>query len=220
MKILTFGTSGLLENETAWNPSLLQSEKPGLIISNLTEGKFMEQYLANKAMADYTKAVGGRMLYISSVSVFDGKVSGGHTTKAAPYSLSQYGDFKQNCEAMLLWSLGKQCLVARLPRIVSDEMSKREVFYENLYFNYGTKEDVRAGICECVDEGRFGVVHLVGDGCMSDGECARKVLGGKGLRMAELTAEGYCEILGCGDVGKLLRSGDGGFYLTMVGDGN
>ena len=206
---------------------LLSITSPDVIISSLT-GDFVQQFAAHKAIADYLKKSGGRMIFISTVNVFDGAAGGNHSEAALPYPLSQYGDFKKNCEEMLMWTLGKNCLIARLPKILSNKdaenitrhIEKGNGFYTNLFFNFNTPEKVAEAIKICIEKNKSGIAHMVGRGYMSDADWASQVLEKAGLTITyetmEMTAEKYCTALGCNDMSKLRPSDDGGFYLTMV----
>jgi len=155
-------------------------------------------------------------------------VGGNHTETVSPYPLSQYGDFKRNCEEMLLWSLGNKCLVARLPRIISKDTVENTVrhiesgngFYSNLFFNCNTPQNLADAILYSIKENKSGVLHLVSHDFLSDADLARKIITAVGLEIdipvLELNPQSYCTLLGCSDLSKLHQSNDGGFYLTMV----
>ncbi|MCL2217576.1 MAG: sugar nucleotide-binding protein [Defluviitaleaceae bacterium] len=206
---------------------LLARIKPDLIISSLT-GDFTQQLGAHKTMAEYLKKNGGRMIFISTANVFDGAVSGNHSEAAVPYPLSRYGKFKQSCEEMLRHESGANCLIVRLPKIISGgdseditgHIKKGNGFYSNLYFNFNTPENVARAVKHCIEKSKSGVVHLVSGECMSDAEWAGRTLAQAGLTMeyetSELSEESYCALLGCSDISKLAPSKNGGFYLTII----
>ena len=206
---------------------MLASVKPGLVISSLT-GDFLQQSAAHRVMVDYLKTAGGRMIFVSTANVFDGDVGGNHTEAALPYPISQYGDFKKSCEEMILWGLGANSLVVRLPKIISADIVERVVqhvekgngFYTNLYFNFNTPENVADALKHCLETKKSGILHLVSRDYMSDDEMAKLTLAKAGLDMTypalQFSADSFCTTLGCNDVSKLRQSSDGGFYLTMT----
>jgi len=206
---------------------LLSSTTPELIISSLT-GDFQQQTTAHKVMAEYLNNTGGRMIFISTANVFDGATGGNHSENASPYPLSQYGDFKKNCEEMLRKKLGSKCLVARLPKITSKDdatkiaqhISQGKGFYKNLFFNYNTPENVAAALKYCIEKNKSGVVHLVSHDYIADDEQSKQILAKAGLQpdfqTHEFTPESYCALMGHNDTSKLRPSNDGNFYLTMT----
>lgn len=190
-------------SDTARLNALLAEIRPEIIISSL-RGDFLQQSAAHKKMADYLKAANGRMIFISTANVFDGAVAGGHDERQVPYPISQYGDFKKSCEEMLLWGLGKNCLIARLPKILT--VARPEGRFSNLYYNYNTPQNVARALKLCIKKNKRGVQHLVSRDYICDAQGVGE----------ELTPEKYCELLGCDDVSKLRQSPDGKFYLTML----
>lgn len=206
---------------------MLVSYKPELIISSLT-GDFTQQFAAHVAMADYLHDSGGRMVFISSANVFDGVVCGNHTEAAPPYSISRYGNFKINCEKMLMEKLGSKCLVLRLPKILSNKSIQVIVrhieagngVFTNLYFNCNIPSNAAHTLKYCIEENKSGVLHLVSGDCISDDELARRTLANAGIKLEydalELSPERYCALLGYDDVSKLRPGNDNGFNLTMT----
>jgi dTDP-4-dehydrorhamnose reductase len=198
-----------------------------MVVSSLT-GDFLQQSAAHKVMADYVKENNARMIFISTANVFDGAVSGSHSEQATPYPISQYGDFKKSTEEMLLWILGKNCLVARLPKIIEKNhaedyithIKKGNSIYSNLFFNYNTPENVANALKFCIEKNKHGIVHLVSRDYISEAKRAAKTLKKAGLNLdyqtIEFTPESFCSLLNCNDITKLRQSTDGNFYLTMT----
>jgi len=207
--------------------SILNEIQPAVIISSLT-GDFLRQTTAHKIMADYLKETGGRMVFISTVNVFDGLASGGNDEAALPYPISQYGSFKQSTEEMLLWELGSSCLIARLPKIITGKEAEQYAkhiqsgkgFYSNLYFNINSPANVASAVKFCLEANKSGIVHLTGNSYISDKTLAEKIIKNAGLSVEfetlTFTNESICAALGCDDVSRLKPSNDGGFYLTMT----
>ncbi|MCL2373570.1 MAG: sugar nucleotide-binding protein [Defluviitaleaceae bacterium] len=204
---------------------LLREMQPDVVVSVL-RGDFLKQSVAHQVMMEFLKKSDGRMVYISTVNVFDGVAGGGHREAAIPYPLSQYGDFKKSCEEMLLWGLGKNCLIARLPKIVSPADKTRalqraqggEVFYSNLYFNYNRPQNVAAALVHCIEARRSGVLHLTSHDALSDAQYGQILLANTAatVKAAQLTAEKYCHLLGGHDISRLKASDSGEICLTMA----
>lgn len=206
--------------------TMLKNIAPDIIISSLV-GDFLQQSEAHRLMAEYLQETGGRMVFISTVNVFDGDTRGNHTEAAPPYPISQYGVFKQNCEEMLLWKLGAKCLVVRLPKVQpADEVSairkrldESKPVYSNLYFNHTTPQIVADTVLSCLKNNRAGISHITNGQYISDADYVNIVAQQHGITITPnvqaLTAENYCNLLGCNDVARLRMTSDGGFYLTM-----
>ena len=197
--------------------TLLQQTDPAVEVSSLT-GDFLQQHVAHRALADWAKTAGRRVVYISSANVFDGAVAGGHTEAATPFPISQYGDFKQHTETMLLWQLGPRCLVARLPKIVDGAYKVGPQHYSNLYWGLNTPQNVAAALAWCIQTNRHGVVHLTSTDYLSDADMAGRsaMPGCAPFSAVPFTPQSYCALLGCHDPARLRPAPDGAFYLTMA----
>ena len=204
----------------------LQRIIPDIIISSLT-GDFEQQYTAHMVIKSFLDETGGRAVFISTANVFDGAPIGGHTESDTPCPASKYGCFKAACEE-LFGSLNERGLIARLPKILTQKdagyMAEQAVsgkaVYSNLYLNLSAPNYAAAAVKYCVDEIKYGVVHLVSNDSLSADECTRRIMSqmGKsgGYTPQTLTPEALCEMYGLKDASRLCLSKDGNIYLTMV----
>ncbi len=97
---------------------ILNEIQPDAIISSL-RGDFKNQYLAHKAICDYVYHHHQcRLLYLSSVNVFDGKFKLPSYENDRPLSESDYGKFKISVERLLLENIPAQTTILRLPMVL------------------------------------------------------------------------------------------------------
>ena len=206
--------------------TFLRKINPDLIISSLT-GNFEQQYSAHVILKGFLDETGGRIVFISTANVFDGALIGLHTERDAPYPVSKYGCFKAACEE-LFDSLNERSLIVRLPKILTqkdaDYMVDRAVsgkpVYSNLYLNLTTPNYAAVAVKYCVDDLKYGVMHLVSNDNLSVDECTRRIMSqmGKsdGYTPQTLTPEVLCEMYELQNASQLRLSKDGNMYLTMV----
>lgn len=93
---------------------LLRQVRPDVIVSAL-RGDFGEQLSAHETAADYLKEHGGKMIFLSTVNVFDGSMDRPHYEEDPREPASGYGRFKMQCEDLLRERLNRQAVILRLP---------------------------------------------------------------------------------------------------------
>jgi len=93
---------------------LLRQVRPDVIVSAL-RGDFGKQLAVHEAAANYVFAHSGKMIFLSTVNVFDGSLEKPHYESDARIAHSDYGRFKLQCEDLLWDRLGRQAAVLRLP---------------------------------------------------------------------------------------------------------
>ena len=96
--------------------SVLEEEDPEIVVSTL-RGDFRAQMIFHETLAEWLSGKGKRLLYVSTSNVFDGDLSRPHTESDPPAAESEYGIFKQKCEAMLYRKLGEQLIIFRLASV-------------------------------------------------------------------------------------------------------
>lgn len=104
---------------------LLRLVRPDVIVSAL-RGDFGMQLSAHETAADYLRAHGGKMIFLSTVNVFDGSMDRPHYEGDYRASVSAYGRFKLRCEDLLLDRLGHQAVVLRLPFVWGKKSPRME----------------------------------------------------------------------------------------------
>lgn len=95
---------------------VLRREDPDIVISTV-RGDYQAQMVFHETLADWLTGKEKRLLYVSTANVFDGNLSQPWTEADPPAAESDYGVFKQNCEAMLRRKLGEQLIIFRLPSV-------------------------------------------------------------------------------------------------------
>jgi len=199
--------------------SILKSINPDIIISSLN-ANFEEQLDAHKHIQE-TKA---HIIFISTANVFDGDIRGGHTEDKATYPISNYGKFKETCEAMF-----PKGLIIRLPKILDaatvekwthDALTGQSPIYSNLYMSLNTPQNVADAIKFCIDTGKMGTLHLTSTDSISIDCAVRQMLAHKGIPAnytpAELSIQSYCNLLGCHNPEQLRHNNDNTFRLGLT----
>lgn len=95
---------------------VLDREAPETVISTI-RGNYQAQMAFHEVLADWLAGKEKRLLYVSTANVFDGDLSQPWTEADPPAAESEYGVFKQNCEAMLRRKLGGQLIIFRLATV-------------------------------------------------------------------------------------------------------
>jgi len=95
---------------------VLQQEKPEIVISTI-RGEYQAQMAFHETLADWMAGEEKRLLYLSTVNVFDGGLSQPWTEADTPRPASDYGIFKRDCEEMLREKLGVQLIIFRLATV-------------------------------------------------------------------------------------------------------
>lgn len=91
---------------------ILERENPDIVTSSI-RGNFQAQIRFHAELAHWLKGKDKRLLYVSTVNVFDGDLSRPRTEEDPPSPESDYGIFKRDCETMLSESLGNQLIIFR-----------------------------------------------------------------------------------------------------------
>ena len=215
-----------LENLVQWDikdiaalEGLLTHTSPDVIISALN-GNFELQFTAHKHVADYLKKSGGKMVFFSTANVFDGAVNKAHDEKSIPFPISEYGIFKLNCEKLLQEALGDNCLIVRIPKIMTQKVAQNLIFgepvFRNLNISLNTAENTAGAVVKCAQAGKSGIIHLSSHDFMSvDIMC--KYLGKSKYKTDVLSVETYADMMKC-DMDVLQLSIDGNFYLALKSD--
>lgn len=99
---------------------VLRQEDPEIVISTI-RGDYPAQMSFHEMLADRLAGKEKRLLYVSTANVFDGDLSRPWTEADPPAAESEYGVFKQNCEAMLRRKLGAQLIIFRLAAVWSPD---------------------------------------------------------------------------------------------------
>ena len=152
--------------------NILQQIKPTVIISAL-RGNFKAQYHAHKQVCKYINSVSQcRLLFLSSVNVFDGNTDLPSYEDTRPRAVSEYGRFKASVEKLLFEKIKHQVSILRLPivlgayspRIIQlkQAIKHQAVFdvYPNLIVSVTTANTIAQQIHYIINKELKGVFHL------------------------------------------------------------
>lgn len=95
---------------------VLDREAPEIVISSI-RGDFRAQTAFHERLAERLAGRETRLLYISTVNVFDGDLSRPWTEADPPKPESAYGVFKRGCEELLRQRLGERAVIFRLASV-------------------------------------------------------------------------------------------------------
>ncbi len=93
---------------------ILEQTQPDVIVSAL-RGDYELLLETHRKAAAYLNCRRGRMIFLSSANVFDGKTDTVHYEDDTPGSVSEYGNYKIACERLLTEWLGARLSILRLP---------------------------------------------------------------------------------------------------------
>lgn len=154
---------------------LLTAIKPDFVISCL-RGDFDKQLQAHRQVSDYLKENKGRLIYFSTLNVFDGDITKPHDENEEPISKSEYGQFKIKCENLITEILADQACILRVPMIWGKESPRLSQLkaallanekietYANLRINTYTDKMLAEAVAFILEQPMRGIFHL---GCTS-----------------------------------------------------
>jgi dTDP-4-dehydrorhamnose reductase len=151
---------------------ILQQIKPTVIISAL-RGNFKAQYHAHKQVCKYINSVSQcRLLFLSSVNVFDGSTDLPSYENTRPRAVSEYGRFKASVEKLLFEKIKHQVSILRLPMVLGaysprilqlrQAIKHQAVFdvYPNLIVSVTTANTIAQQIHYIINKELRGIFHL------------------------------------------------------------
>jgi dTDP-4-dehydrorhamnose reductase len=152
--------------------NILQKVKPVIIISTL-RGDYELQLEAHRQLCDYVNENHyARIVYLSSVNVFDGKFKLPSYENDKPLAESDYGKFKISIERMLLKKIPAQTVILRLPIVLGihsprilqlrQAIKHKAAFevYPNLSISITTADKVAQQIHYIISKELDGIYHL------------------------------------------------------------
>ncbi|WML39701.1 sugar nucleotide-binding protein [Neobacillus sp. OS1-2] len=113
---------------------MIRSIKPDIVISCI-RGDFAHQLKFHKELAIELRNSSSRLYFFSTTNVFDGDFSKPHTETDIPISESDYGNFKIDCEHMLLDRLEDQAVIIRIPAIWGSHSPRWNLIKESISNN-------------------------------------------------------------------------------------
>lgn len=151
--------------------SILNKEDPDIVISSI-RGDFHAQLQFHATLADWLTGKEKRLLFLSTVNVFDGDLSRPSTETDLPAPGSDYGVYKRDCEAMLQKALQKQLIIFRLATVWAEKCPRLHRLaecsrsgtpartHQNYMVNVSLAEQIGWYAQYVLDQGLTGVFHV------------------------------------------------------------
>ena len=166
---------------------LLGEIQPDFVIMAL-RGDFDKQLEFHVQVANYISDNGGRMVFCSTSNVFDAVTDAPHFEDDQPKAISDYGQYKIECERILKDILGSQLTIVRIPAIYGHESPRIKTLREdlandkaiqiftNLYSTTNTDKMLSKQIAYLIKQQQAGIYHLATNDVMSHSEFTRKLV--------------------------------------------
>lgn len=151
---------------------LLEKIQPAFIISTI-RGDFINQLDTHKELCEYVQNHHQcKLLFLSSVNVFDGKFELPSYENDKPLAISDYGKYKISIEKLLLSKIPAQSCILRLPMVLGvhsprmnqlrEAIKHQAVFevYPNLIISLTTADKVAQQIHYIINKKLDGIFHL------------------------------------------------------------
>jgi dTDP-4-dehydrorhamnose reductase len=131
-----------------------------------------------------------RLYYFSTTNVFDGDHSRAHTEADKPFSISDYGNFKIECEKMLHEILEERTIIIRIPAIwgkssprwnlIKESIKDNKVIdvYSNLVCNNLLDVHLAKQLRYIIENNLKGLFHLGSIDTMTQGQFFEQIVTG------------------------------------------
>jgi dTDP-4-dehydrorhamnose reductase len=146
------------------------------------------QLIAHRQLSDYVNDNHhARIIYLSSVNVFDGKFKLPSYESDKPLAESDYGKFKISVERLLLKNIPAQTVILRLPIVLGfhsprilqlrQAIKHKAAFevYPNLTISITTADKVAQQIHYIISKELDGIFHLASDDMIHDEDLFREI---------------------------------------------
>ena len=163
--------------------TILKSVRPDVVISAL-RGDFEKQLAVHELTAKYLATNNGRLIYLSTLNVFDGDRSRPHYESDMRISSSDYGNFKMQCEDLLLRILKEKVAVLRIPFV----WGKLSV-YEDFFSNHVSDLQIAQFIQWVVTDNKCGVFHVGSADVIRYCSFIEQLIGALNLRRPEFVSQ-------------------------------
>ena len=179
--------------------TILKSVRPDVVISAL-RGDFEKQLAVHELTAKYLATNNGRLIYLSTLNVFDGDRSRPHYESDMRISSSDYGNFKMQCEDLLLRILKEKVAVLRIPFVWGKDSPRlREVIkgcqigklsvYEDFFSNHVSDLQIAQFIQWVVTDNKCGVFHVGSADVIRYCSFIEQLIGALNLRRPEFVSQ-------------------------------
>lgn len=150
---------------------ILKDIEPDFVISCI-RGPFEAQLNRHRELANFCEQRDTKVYFVSTVNVFDGDMKGVRYEEDQVSAVSEYGQFKIDCEKLLVEKLRDRAVIVRLPMVFGRRSMRvvqmREAIgsktpitvYDNLLINTVLDKDVALCIREMIQRDLTGIFHL------------------------------------------------------------
>jgi len=194
----TYGDNQVYFNYNLGTTSLnniLEEVQPTVIISSL-RGDFNQQYKAHEELCEYVNNYHNcKLIYLSSVNVFDGKFELPSYENDKPFTESAYGKFKISIERLLLTTIPAQTTIVRLPMVLGiksprivqlrQAIKNHTTFevYPNLTISLTTADKIAQQIHYIISKRLDGIFHLASNDMVHHEDLFREITSKMGDKM-------------------------------------
>ena len=174
---------------------ILNEVQPTVIISSL-RGDFDKQYDSHNELCQYVMDHHySRLLYLSSVNVFDGKFELPSYENDKPFAESDYGKFKISIERLLLKTIPAQTTILRLPMVLGIQSPRivqlRQAIknhatfevYPNLTISITTADKIAQQVHYIISKRLDGIFHLASNDMVHHEDLFREITSKMGDKM-------------------------------------
>jgi len=166
---------------------VLHDEKPEIIIS-CTRGDYKAQIETHKKIAEYSTESNAKVYYFSTVNVFDDDPNSIKFEDDKTCSKSDYGQFKIECENLLIKELGDNVIIIRIPMVYGQNSLRVNeirkviekldllVVYENMYFTTIFDTDLAIQLKYIIEKDLKGIFHLASKDIINYKDFYNKIL--------------------------------------------
>lgn len=178
--------------------SILEQIRPDIVISCL-RGDFDKQLAVHRNIADYLATGNGKIIYVSTANVFDGSCEKPHYETDTRISDSDYGQFKIECEDLLLNRMGDRAVVLRIPFVWGKNSPRIEAVkagcrsghlevYTDFYSNHVSDLQIAEIIRWIIREDKNGIFHVGTSDVINYQQFIERLIAAMGMKKPELTS--------------------------------
>ncbi|NND62220.1 MAG: sugar nucleotide-binding protein [Flavobacteriaceae bacterium] len=150
---------------------ILEAIRPTIIVSAL-RGDFQAQFKAHEILCEYSIATNAKLLYLSTVNVFDAKREFPSYENDVPLAESDYGKFKISVEKRIQQLPKENYAILRLPMVLGvnaprlfqlKQAIKHQAAFEvfpNLIISLTTSDKIAQQVHYIINKEMFGIFHL------------------------------------------------------------
>ena len=175
--------------------SVLKRIQPDIVISSI-RGNFEKQLIVHEITAKYLTKNNGKLLYISTANVFDGRCDKPHYETDTRISDSEYGKFKIQCEDLLTKQMDNRAVLLRIPFVWGKNSPRIQALkagcdagkldiYANFYSNHVSDVQIVDFIQWIIHEEKDGIFHIGTTDVISYQSFMERLITAMGLKQPE-----------------------------------